>query len=224
MDSVVEVWCAKTDRAADCACLSPDEIHRASQFRFEADRHRWIAARCLLRRALGEHLGIPPAGVRFVYSEYGKPAAAGYNTKFNLSHSGDLAVCVIGGENDVGIDIEKVRPVPNIESVFRSISSGRELKAFRAMPDESRLSTFFSIWTIKEACVKAEGTGLSETLSEIEVLPPHDDRREIRSGVRCWSVRRFAPAEGYAGAIAVSSDGLCPPQISARIRFCRLRM
>ena len=44
-------------------------------------------------------------------NSYGKPFLTNVSTKFNISHSGELAVCVFDDNFEVGIDIEKVTEI-----------------------------------------------------------------------------------------------------------------
>ncbi len=201
------MWCAATDVAVDPSTLLPDEQARASRFRFDRDRRRWIAARVLLRRTLGEHLGCAPSSLTFTYSEHGKPVIEGDPIRFNLSHSGDLAVCAITRTAEIGIDVEHVRAIDGIEDLFRSISSVREYSAFLLLAPAEKTRAFFETWTVKEACVKAKGTGLTAPLAQIEVLRHGDARQAITSGPDSWSVFTFRPQPRYMGALAL----LTPP-------------
>ena len=164
----VQVWFSATDVDVDSSALSRDEHARASRFRFEHDRRRWIAARVMLRQALGEYVNVSPAELTFTYSQYGKPALCGHNLHFNLSHSGDLAVCAISAVTEVGVDVERIREIEDMDALFRSISSAREYSAFRVLPRAERTRAFFETWTRKEACVKATGRGLSTPLADVD--------------------------------------------------------
>ena len=202
----VRVWCAATNVEVDSDSLSAEELSRASSFRFDHDRIRWIAARVLLRRVLGSCLGVAPARLKFSYSSHGKPLLADNPLRFNLSHSGDLAVCAIAERSEIGIDIERVRTIENIEAIFRSISSPREYAAFLGLPNACRTTAFFEAWTVKEACLKASGTGLSQSPAAIEVLPVRDVSRPIESESHSWLVVPFRPHQRYAAALALCAD------------------
>ena len=95
------------------ALLSPDERARALRLVREADRHRFIAGRALLRRTLAGCLGVPAEAIRFDYSAAGKPAlAAGFEAsdlRFNASASGGVALVALRHGGDVGVDVERIR-------------------------------------------------------------------------------------------------------------------
>lgn len=152
--------------------LSQDELRRARHSRFEKNRKRFILARGLLRIILSRYVHIAPDELRFTYNRYGKPAMdsmAGQKTlRFNLSHSGDWILYAIRQEQEVGIDIERIR---NIRATWlaESIFSVREYAVFRSLPEHLRQQAFFTCWTRKEAFVKGIGQGLSYPLNQFSV-------------------------------------------------------
>jgi 4'-phosphopantetheinyl transferase len=112
----------------------------------------------------------------------------------------------VSASRRIGVDIEQIRPLGDMESVFRTISSRAEQTEFDALHEQKRADAFFRCWTMKEACVKAHGTGLSTPLDSIEVLMPYDTPHLIDCrGFRCCVVP-FVPLDGYAGAIAFEQE------------------
>jgi 4'-phosphopantetheinyl transferase len=206
----VHLWCGRTDLAVSSNVLSDDERKRASRYQFARDKERFTAARGMLRRILAACLDVPPDQVSFTYSPNGKPTIANSQAlQFNLSHSGDFAVCAVSVSRRIGVDIEQIRPLEDMESVFRIISSGAEQAEFDALPERQRVDAFYRCWTMKEACVKAHGTGLSTAVDSIEVLTPHETPHFIDcNGLRCRVVP-FVPLEGYAGALAFDQEPDC---------------
>lgn len=84
--------------------------------------------------------------------EHGKPYLADHRAAFNLSHSGDWAVCAVGA-CAVGIDLERLRDFPRYRRVAKRYFSPSE----KEPPD---LATFFRLWVEKEAYMKLCGRGL----------------------------------------------------------------
>ena len=58
--------------------------------------------------------------------------------------------------------------------------SAAEITMLKALPADSRAATFFSVWTRKEAFLKAVGKGLSYPPTQVTVAAA-PERREIRS-------------------------------------------
>lgn len=191
------------------AVLSDDELARASRFVYNLHRNRYVAGRLALRELLGRYLNVAGSAVRFDYSSYGKPELPGEALRFNVAHSDDLAVIALTEQDRLGIDVEHVRELGDIDSVARTVFSRHELEVFDALPDPSKSRAFFNCWTRKEAFVKAVGEGLSHPLDVFDVnLAPGAEARLIRlegSTARAaeWSMLDLSPMEGWVGAVAV---------------------
>jgi len=214
----IQMFCASRDlndvRLADVTLtLSEDERGRAARFRFDKDRRRFIASRGLLRELLGRLLGVKPDRLAFAYTARGKPVlaapASGRRLHFNVAHSDSLAIYAAAWDYEVGIDIERLRPIEGAEAIACRFFSERELAQWRSVPSRQRLEAFFNCWTRKEACLKATGDGISELLSQIEVslVPGHPSRLfnmvgDPRAATR-WLLQSLTPAPTYLGTVAV---------------------
>ena len=141
--------------------LSDDELGRAERFHSDLDRSRYVVGRIALRRVLADRLGCSPAAVRFSYGRNGKPMLEGArgHLEFNLAHSGGDAVIALTECAAVGVDIELLRPVPDVESLARLVFSDAERRELELARDP--VSAFLNGWTRKEAYVKALGLGLN---------------------------------------------------------------
>lgn len=151
--------------------LSEDERGRIARFVFEKDRHVRLVARGSLRQALSEYTGGLPAGeFRFGYNQYGKPfiehPAHCTGVRFNLSHCDGLIAIVIDQGIDVGVDVEVIRPMPDLLRVARRFFAPPEVANLRQTPEPARLERFFQYWTLKESYIKARGAGLTLGLDQ----------------------------------------------------------
>jgi 4'-phosphopantetheinyl transferase len=174
--------------------LSPDERKRAARFAFERDRVRFIAGRGFLRWLLATSLDIDPAGVEFAYGSTGKPSLAGRSAgavHFNLSHSEGLTVCAISREAEVGVDIERIRDVPEARQILAAHFPGSCSVAWRELPGDQQSEGFLRLWVRHEAEVKRSGRGLAQPEAEAPRFATAE------------SVFEFAPAAGFVGALAV---------------------
>lgn len=191
--------------------LSAGERQRAARFAFDRDRRRYIAARALLRRLLGERLGERPEAIEFVYGRRGKPALAprfaGSGLHFNLSHCDDVAVYAFARAREVGVDIEKVRPIPDADEIAKRFFSRRENLAYRALAAADRGPGFFNCWTRKEAFIKAHGSGLSLPLDKFVVsldAPARLLRTDFEpEALKGWTLHDLSPGEEFAAALAL---------------------
>jgi 4'-phosphopantetheinyl transferase len=206
----VHVWHADLRAAAAAwpelaASLSDDERHRARRFVREEDRRRFVTARGLLRSLVGELLGIGARELQFSYGPHGKPEVAGHALRFNLSHSGDVALYAVAVDREVGVDIERTSGSRDVLLVARRFFAPAEARRLQDAAGPERRRLFARLWTMKEACLKAEGAGLFRPLRS--VVP------RVRPGSRSawidgrWHVRALRPVRGYTAAVAAEGDG-----------------
>jgi 4'-phosphopantetheinyl transferase len=173
------------------AVLSREEALRTRKFVREVDRERFVAAHGALRMVLGLYLSAEPQALEFQAGPKGKPSLVQTFTdlRFNLSHSADLALIAVTRGREVGVDVEHVDPEIDFDPIAEHYFEPKEAWDLRIAPPEERVSRFFDLWTRKEACLKAEGSGLGGT-----VCPEN------------FGVRNLCPAQGYAGAVASEGD------------------
>ena len=166
--------------AAWYAMLGEEKRRRVDRFRRPADKRRTVAADMLARRAIAARCGVPPEQIRFFLEKRGKPYAADLPVHFNLSHSGDLAVCAVD-DRPVGIDVEKIRPVDlkvarriaGEEDLCRLFGRPPNAEDFIRTEDGELLVRFFELWTAKEAVGKRTGHGLlgeSDAAAAVEYI------------------------------------------------------
>jgi 4'-phosphopantetheinyl transferase len=189
--------------------LSPDERRRAARFRFERDRRRFQAARGALRELLAGYLGQQPERLGFVEGRHGKPELAdiGSGLRFNVSHSGELALCALSLRRELGVDIEQLRELADADALARRFFSTEESAALEALPAAQRLAAFFRCWTRKEAYLKALGAGLLQPLADFDValFPEQGPCRFSVSGrpeeAARWSLLGLDVGAGYVAAL-----------------------
>ena len=170
----LDLWYVNLDVSADILnCfrqwLSRDELAKAKRFRSDLHQARYIVGRAALRHVLADRLGCSPAAIRVSYGRNGKPTLEGGrgHVEFNLAHSGGDAVIALAGDAAIGVDIELLRPIDDVESLARLVFSDVERRELELAADP--VSAFLNGWTRKEAYVKALGLGLTAPLTEITV-------------------------------------------------------
>ena len=152
------------------AVLDTEERVRMDRLRLPAARARFAAAHAALRAVLGEAITSEPAAIRLVREPDGKPRLEGMGPAFNMAHSGDVAAIAVGGQTELGVDVEVLRPVPRLQAMIRYACTPAEQTALQAIVDEeARTESFLELWVRKEAVLKALGRGLRERPARIEV-------------------------------------------------------
>jgi 4'-phosphopantetheinyl transferase len=152
--------------------LDPDERGRASKFRAERDRRRFVVARATLRMVLAEYAGLEPHRVKFTVRPGGKPILAGDAVSgavhFNLSHSGELALCAVA-DREVGVDLEQLEHHDDMQRVAQHFFSEVEARTLGTLSGMDRTHFFFRTWVRKEAYLKASGEGLARDTTRFTV-------------------------------------------------------
>jgi len=151
--------------------LSAAERERANRFRTEGLRGRYIAAHSALRLLGERYLGFPASSPYFEANELGKPRlwrASG--THCSISYSGPHALVALSAGDEIGLDVETIRPINDAHSLMEMHYTPLEQQALRRFPPASRSfdEAFLMVWVRKEACVKALGKGLDVPLSTFE--------------------------------------------------------
>ena len=194
--------------------LSPEENHVEKKFAFAEDRLQFVLARGILRQLLGVYLQQDPRGVVFSYNRYGKPSLgenqSPIDLRFNVSHSYGMILLAFSQGRDVGVDVERVRELTDLDSLAAQCYSPSEQMEHASLISGVKRDAFFAVWTQKEAYLKARGTGLSTPLTKIQIGPVmaagHGARRRIEtlepSDEGSWSVEPLNIGPGYAAAVA----------------------
>ncbi|MEH2466546.1 4'-phosphopantetheinyl transferase HetI [Nostoc sp.] len=189
------------------ATLSSDEIARAERFYFQEHRQRFIAGRGILRTILGRYLDIKPSQVQFNYQHRGKPvladAFADSGLAFNLSHSQELGLCAVNCTRQIGVDLEYIRPMSDLEALAKRFFLPREYEMLRSLSPSEQQKVFFRYWTCKEAYLKATGDGLAQ-LEQVEVSLTLTEPAKLQIS-EDWSLFELLPANNYLAAVAIEN-------------------
>jgi 4'-phosphopantetheinyl transferase len=194
------------------ALLTDEERERAARFRLGRIRDQFVAARGHLRALLGRYLDMEPRAVPVLYADGGKPhLPTGYRLHFNVSHTDGLAVFAVG-HSRVGVDVERIRAIPDAEGLVTRFFTRRECAEFHALPPDERPAAFLRAWTRKEAVLKAIGRGVQSLdvcdVTFVDGEPPVLRELEGDCLARAkWELFTWEPAPGYlaAGALEKAS-------------------
>ena len=166
--------------------LDADERARWDRFKFAPDRRIFAAAHALLRAALSRWGDSAAPDWRFQVGRWGRPelaeAQAASGLRFNLSHTRGMVACAVTRGRAVGIDVEGFDTAGRSDGVARRAFTDFERAQIEASPADRRTEAFMTVWSLKEAYVKARGLGLSLPLTSFSVaiappriLPAPDD-------------------------------------------------
>lgn len=213
MSDVQVIWwrTEQVDLAELDACrswLSPGEAVRYTHFLRPRDRDTFLASRILLRHTLAAVIGHPPEALRFSTDTHGvKPwlVAPPESTHwhFSLTHTDGLVACAVTTRGEVGLDAEALRRSARIDALVPRVLSPNECADFLRLEGDARRRRFFEAWCVKEAWLKAEGTGLRVAPTTVEVTFDADG---VRAGTGARAVRLLDVAPEFVVALAHPPD------------------
>lgn len=157
--------------------LSIDEKERSNRFFNKDDGIKFSIGRAILRLELAAKLNLTPEELKFEYSEEGKPSTS-HKISFNVSHTKDyLALVIADNIIELGIDIEKIDIQRDIDKLARKVFTQEELLEYANLTlknGDEKCKFFFQKWSIKEAILKAMGSGLLNPMEKI-IIQNFDD-------------------------------------------------
>jgi 4'-phosphopantetheinyl transferase len=179
----VESYYAKIDDHY-LSVLTAQELNKASRYRQESDRKQFIVARYLVRNILAKIGLLPVAAIDFQYNEFNKPFVGGI--EFNISHSGDYVVIAISSQ-PIGIDVEVINYDFDYTSLIPTIFSEEETEYI----NQSKTIGFYTLWTRKEAILKATGEGLTDDIEEDNCLNNLQYRKEKKYFLTSFKIGNY---------------------------------
>ncbi len=183
--------------------LSADEKARADVQAGDRLQRRFVVAHAETRRILAGYLNEDPRALVFAVHPHGKPhlTGVGRDLRFNLAHSGELALLAVSSHREVGIDVEWVDPRRDLGAILPAFAA-EERAALERIPEAERRAALFAAWTRKEAYLKAVGRGIGWGLAADDRAP--GDRAEERSR---WTLVDIDCGEDYRGTLAAEGSG-----------------
>ena len=155
-----DIWDFNLDAAL--SEISEQRREQAVKFKHELGQRLCVLAYQLLKQGLREAYGIE-GNPQFEYNEHGKPAIVGHpEIFFNFSHCKEAVLCAIS-EQPVGVDVESVRSFN--DCLVHYTMNEDEIREIETAED--RAVAFIRLWTMKEAALKLEGTGICKDMKQV---------------------------------------------------------
>ena len=226
LESEIHVWSCFPEQITDPdllnsyrVLLSMEETERYQRFIFENDRHNYLIAHALVRVVLSKYADIKPADWQFEANAHGRPeviqAQLTAPLRFNLTHTKGLCACVVTLDRQCGIDAEYMLRKNNLLKIAQRMYSPNELTQLQRLDGATLSRRFFKYWTLREAYVKALGTGLSGSSKDFEFEISSHNQILIRFNGALkgdneesahWKLELFEPTQEHITAIAVLDD------------------
>jgi 4'-phosphopantetheinyl transferase len=216
----IHLWLAQVDETGFLSermlpLLNLEEQQRAKRYLDRRAQLVFVAARGILRSLLGAYMDCHPREVVFEIGSKGKPHVR-YQLdsdwiEFNLAHSSYTCLFGFTRKNPLGVDIEKISSLPAANNLARRFFHPVEIDYLEGLPSSEHLKAFYRIWTLKEAVLKAEGSGLHTPLSDVQVL--RADGKVIErimipgtdAASTTWELREIITQPSFSAALAVQA-------------------
>lgn len=192
MERVAAVWLTDGSGVSDAALdalrawLSPGEAARYRRFLRPRRRRQFLIGRILLRRALGELLGVPAATVDLIerpgaVPQLMMPGPAQAMPGFSLSHSGDWVACAVSADTALGLDIEVIDANRDLAALAEQAFDAGQVAYLSKLDGAPRRQAFYRMWSEQEAryklgecaapsCIALAHAGLSLVLCSAQPL------------------------------------------------------
>ena len=206
---VLVVW-QRVRRGLAVAGLDAVETERVSKLRRPDDRDRYLTAHHLARRVAGEYLTREPVDVVFDRTclrcgeQHGAPSvvvppgfSGGAPPSVSLTHSGEIVGVALRLGGPVGLDVEEHWP-DDREALLADMVRSPGDAPDDVSGDVPELG-LRELWVAKEAVLKAAGTGLAASMTEVALASPY---AEFGGRRWWWAQVPVTGLAGYAGALA----------------------
>ncbi len=220
-DNEVHIWSYLLDAAISdvdffYGLLSEEEKRGIEKIKLPGVKNRRIISKAVVKDIISKYLGININQIKFLYNRFGKPVLPEDinlpGLSFNISHSGGFGIIALINKNQIGVDIEEIIELEDINDIIHTCFSKNEQSLFNNLELSEKTSLFYKIWTGKEAFIKAIGHGFSFPLQNIS-FGLDDNKRimiteivNLQENLNNWKVYNFNPRENYTSTVAVNLD------------------
>lgn len=202
------------------ALLSDAERTRLGRFTLPNLQHNYLVTRAMVRSCLSFYADVKPQQWKFDCDEHGKPFISNADTSlmFNLSHSGGRAVLAVTHEHQVGVDVEQLSHKRDWLGIAKHYFNSSEYELIMSTPETTKCALFFRLWTLKEAYLKARGTGISTGLDKIsfdfcaDKLNAHF-HADLNENAAQWQFFNYELNADYALSFALKAESHIPINI-----------
>lgn len=192
--------------------LSDDERKKIEQYKFPNDRKRAGETFLYRRLIISNYINTNPRMIAFNKTSFGKPILIEANNsgvQFNYSHTEGKFLFALSNNSEIGVDIEFIKALIDIDSLAEKYFSNDELSFYKALSTyELKLIFFYRIWTRKEALLKGIGTGINDKMKNISVIlngSPNKSELSIKFNNQIWQIEDLHLQDNFIGSIAYHS-------------------
>lgn len=231
LENEVHVWFCRPDEITDTvkldeyhSILSAEESERLEKIHFAKDQHAYLVSHALVKKVLSMYCDVTPEQWLFTTNQHGKPEISPEldcpSIKFNLSHTDGLSACIVSLDNACGVDVENIQRKNKLLPIAERMFAESELETMRGLAGDLMRNKFFDYWTLREAYVKALGTGLSGSSKQFyfdvteqsdvekmaEICFVETDKGKDKKPAGFWQFSLLRPSGEHVCAVAIQRD------------------
>jgi 4'-phosphopantetheinyl transferase len=220
LDEEIHVWSSQLDQPNDVIEHYRQILGERDRARIE--RYKTPRLRCRQTVAMGSLVSLialytreTPQRIELESGEFRKPVLANNtgrsNLQFSASHSNHIGMYAFTEDKLIGVDLEEIVARSDWQDVMDICLSDYEKDWFSRLPFVRKAATLIQIWTIKEAYLKAIGTGLAVPPASVELEFTETNEYQfhrLRDKGDCasnWKIFSFSPLPGFSAAVVVEA-------------------
>ena len=162
------------------------------------DKCAHLFGKLLLAKAFSDW-GISPEALNELEYDKNNRPFLNQDIDFNISHSGEYVLCIIGRGLRVGIDIEDIKKT-DLDNLHSTMSDAQ----WYSIKNSSNVyKTFLNYWAIKECVLKADGEGIKAKLDEM-----HVDKDVVSLNGKIWYVKKLLLDDNYSSYFATDQESV----------------
>ena len=148
--------------------LSDDEKEASKKYRLIRDRQKYIVSKAIRRNILSQYLEMEPQTLSYFINDFKKPYIVSEEALyFSVSYSGQY-IAMAFHSNEIGLDIEILSNSFDYETISGQVFSEDERLSINEASE--RAKQFYTLWTRKEALIKATAQGIDDYFTQIPSL------------------------------------------------------
>lgn len=201
------------------AWLSDEERARWQRFTHAGAAELFVCARGVTRELIADLAQVPPHTIEIGNDPLGRPFIAGHGVAaawhISLSHTQGL-VGAAASREAVGIDVQWTGGGHDLVGIGKRVFTVNEQRELAELATSAaRHRRFFTLWTAKEAWMKARGMGFRLPPQSCDLAVVDDAvvvrgfAPEAKDDPGAWQLQSWWPTDQHAAAIASIARSRC---------------
>ncbi|WP_249365463.1 4'-phosphopantetheinyl transferase family protein [Cytobacillus citreus] len=157
--------------------MSPFERDEVYKYKYFPDQFAALLAYYEVKKCVRDHF-LNTSNLYLKKDYLGRPRLEGWSGDISLSHTDGCVLIGTVNYGNIGVDIQRIEPLN--EGVEHLFLSEKEKAHFYSLPNDEKTNYLFTIWTLKEALLKCQGSGfLAKSPTDVSFSLDHTFKKVI---------------------------------------------